>query len=451
MPNNPPSAPVVLLRDVSKRFSLQRQRATSVKDLALGLLQPSRREPREELWALRRVSLSIGEGEAVAFIGRNGSGKSTLLRLVAGILTPTYGTVGIRRGARVGTMIELGIGFHGELTARENVYLNAAVHGLDRRSIDAVYADIVAYSGLAHFMEQPVKQFSSGMTMRLGFSVAVTLRPDLLLLDEVFAVGDADFQRQCLDTMQDFRARGGTLLFVSHAPEAIRRICDRAVVLDAGRVVFDGSVDDGLQRYTELLAEPRAPLPGAAERDAAAEWHRTAMGPHWADLGAWADEVLTAEGLRPEAFLLDAGCGSLPVAQRLLPRMAPGHYWGLDTDHELFAAGVRHELEARGLDPTRGHFLINRTFSLEGAPAAFDLILVHSWLSRLTPDQARDMLLAVAGRLAPRGRCLVALGGDAGARALVASVAATLGVTCAERPGARHPSGEPVVALERPA
>jgi ABC-type polysaccharide/polyol phosphate transport system ATPase subunit len=149
-------------------------------------------------------------------------------------------------------MIELGVGFHGELTARENVFLNASIHGLGRKEIEALYPSIVAYSGLDHFMDVPLKTFSSGMHMRLGFAIAANLDPDILLLDEIFAVGDADFQEQCLRTVEDFQRRDKTILFVSHAPAAVRAICRRVLVLEHGRLLFDGPVDEGLEFYAGL-------------------------------------------------------------------------------------------------------------------------------------------------------------------------------------------------------
>jgi ABC-type polysaccharide/polyol phosphate transport system ATPase subunit len=243
---------VVEAQQVSKRFYLRHNRSTALKVQFLAMFHARHREVVEEFWALRDISLTIRSGEALGVIGRNGSGKSTLLRIVAGLHTPTAGRVLVSAGARIGTLIELGVGFQPELSGRENVHLNASVYGLGRAEIERIYSHIVAYSGLEHFMDAPLKNYSSGMQLRLGFAVAAHLDPEILLLDEIFAVGDAEFQRQCLKTLDGFRARGKTILFVSHVPGAIRSLCDRLCVLDQGRMVFDGSVDEGLRFYEHL-------------------------------------------------------------------------------------------------------------------------------------------------------------------------------------------------------
>jgi ABC-2 type transport system ATP-binding protein len=232
----------------------------------LGLFDKRKRETVEEFWALRAVSASIGRGEAVGVVGRNGSGKSTFLKLIAGLHRPTSGHLLIARDARVGTMIELGVGFHGELSGRENVFLNASIHGLSYAETEAIYPAIVAYSGLEHFMDVPIKNYSSGMHMRIGFAIAAHMDPDVLLLDEIFAVGDADFQQQCMRTVTDFRGRGKTILFVSHSPEAVRAVCGRVLVLEHGRLLFDGAVDDGLRFYAHLGSGGGAALSGAEAR-----------------------------------------------------------------------------------------------------------------------------------------------------------------------------------------
>lgn len=244
--------PVIVAENLSKRFLLRHNHAGELKVKFLGLFDRSKRETIEEFWALRGVFATIGRGEAVGIVGRNGSGKSTFLKLVAGLYRPTSGRLLVSREARIGTMIELGVGFHGELSARENVFLNASIHGLGHAEIEALYPSIVEYSGLRHFMDVPLKTFSSGMHMRIGFAIAANMNPDILLLDEIFAVGDADFQQQCLRTVEDFRSRDKTILFVSHLPAAVRAICRRVLVLEHGRLLFDGPVDEGLDFYAGL-------------------------------------------------------------------------------------------------------------------------------------------------------------------------------------------------------
>jgi len=246
--------PAIVADDLSKCFFLRHNRAGELKVRFLGLFEKQRREQIEQFWALRGVSTTIGHGEAVGVIGRNGSGKSTFLKLVAGLHRPTSGRLLVSRGARIGTMIELGVGFHGELSGRENVFLNASIHGLGRVEIEALYPAVVSYSGLEHFMDVPLKNYSSGMHMRLGFAIAANLDPDILLLDEIFAVGDADFQQQSVRTLTEFRARGKTILFVSHSPESVRAICQRVLVLEHGRLMYDGGVGEGLDFYARLAS-----------------------------------------------------------------------------------------------------------------------------------------------------------------------------------------------------
>lgn len=253
--------PLIEADNVSKRFVLHHNRSGEIKVRFLSMLQSRFQQVDEEFWALRGVSLKISRGETVGLVGRNGSGKSTFLKLVAAIHRPTEGRLMIARNARIGTMIELGTGFHPELTGRENVYLNASMHGLSRSQIDAVYPPIVEYAELGHFMDVPLKNYSSGMFMRLGFAISANLDPDILLLDEIFAVGDEDFQKRCIGTMKDFQAKGKTILFVSHNPAAIRAICRRVCVLDRGRLLFDGPVDEGLATYHRLLNGAGGPQP----------------------------------------------------------------------------------------------------------------------------------------------------------------------------------------------
>jgi lipopolysaccharide transport system ATP-binding protein len=207
-------------------------------------------------WALRDVSFEIHAGEAVGVIGRNGAGKSTLLKLLSRITQPTAGYAEIR--GRVGSLLEVGSGFHLELTGRENVYLNGAILGMRKREIDRKFDQIVAFSELQRFIDTPVKRYSTGMHMRLAFAVAAHLETEVLLVDEVLAVGDASFQRKCLGKINDVASEGRTVLFVSHNMAAINQLCSRALVLDGGMIQFDGGSRRAIEDYL-LLAEATTP------------------------------------------------------------------------------------------------------------------------------------------------------------------------------------------------
>ncbi len=234
---------------VSRRFVVRARETHTLKEL----LVARGRTGAQEVWALQDVSVAIAPGEAVGLIGRNGSGKSTLLRLIAGIIRPTMGRV--VTGGRIGSLLELGAGFHPDFTGRENVELNGALQGLSRARIRERFDEIVAFAELEDSIDRPVKTYSSGMTMRLGFAIAAFLEADVLLLDEVFAVGDESFQRKCFGVIAAFKERGGTILFVSHDASAVERLCDRAVLLRDGRLAYDGPVHEAITRYRRALAE----------------------------------------------------------------------------------------------------------------------------------------------------------------------------------------------------
>src|SRR6266508_590334 len=219
--------PAIEVSDVAKRFRLIHERNSTLKAT---IFNGFRRTVHEEFWALRGVSFHVQEGSSLGLIGHNGSGKTTLLKCVAGILRPTSGT--IRQRGRLAALLELGAGFLPELTGRENVYLNASFLGLSRKQTDAAFDEIVAFSELETFIDNEVKFYSSGMLVRLGFAVAVHVDPDVLLIDEVLAVGDEAFQAKCLDRVTEFQERGCTILFVTHAVDLVPRLCSRGLVLD---------------------------------------------------------------------------------------------------------------------------------------------------------------------------------------------------------------------------
>jgi lipopolysaccharide transport system ATP-binding protein len=208
----------------------------------------------ETIWALRDLSFRVEEGEVVGIIGRNGAGKSTLLKILSRITYPTSGDVKVR--GRVASLLEVGTGFHDELTGRENVYLNGSILGMRKREVDRHFDAIVAYSGVEQFIDTPIKRYSSGMRLRLGFSVAAHLEPDVLVVDEVLAVGDAQFQKKCISTMEGLRRSGRTVLFVSHNLAAVENLCSRGIWIDGGKVRMDGAVRDVIVKYlTSMVGE----------------------------------------------------------------------------------------------------------------------------------------------------------------------------------------------------
>jgi lipopolysaccharide transport system ATP-binding protein len=253
----------IRVEGVSRCFRVHGREARTLKDL---VVQRGGTEA-VDVWALHDVSFDVARGEAVGLIGRNGSGKTTLLRLVAGIIKPTAGR--IHSEGRIGSLLELGAGFHLDFTGRENVFLNGAIQGLKRADIRQRFDEIVAFAELEHAIDRPVRTYSSGMTMRLGFAIAAFLDADILLLDEVFAVGDEAFQRKCFGRIFAFKEAGGTIVFVSHDASAVERLCERSVFLDAGRVAFDGPTREAVTRYRRALADDANP----AERGAGLrEW-----------------------------------------------------------------------------------------------------------------------------------------------------------------------------------
>ena len=236
-----------LLGAIQGRHPIPRSGFTNNLRARISGLRRARRAPGETLWALKDVSFQVEPGEVVGIIGRNGAGKSTLLKILSRITEPTSGRIELY--GRVGSLLEVGTGFHPELTGRENIFLNAAILGMRRRDIETKYDEIVAFAEIEKFMDTPVKRYSSGMYVRLAFAVAAYLEPEILIVDEVLAVGDTAFQKRCLGRMQDVTKRGRTVLFVSHNMLAVKTLCDRAILLEAGRITREGPVDQVVDAY----------------------------------------------------------------------------------------------------------------------------------------------------------------------------------------------------------
>jgi lipopolysaccharide transport system ATP-binding protein len=242
-------AAAIEFENVSKRFILHHARPHSFQELVIGALWRSR--SREELWALKDVSFEVERGEMLGIIGPNGSGKSTILKLITRILEPTSGRITV--DGKVSALIELGAGFHPDLTGRENVYLNGSILGLSQEEMDARFKEIVEFAELERFIDMPLKIYSSGMYMRLGFAIAINVEPDILLIDEVLAVGDESFQKKCLAKIEEFKKQGKTMVFVSHALETVRKLCDQALWLEEGDIKSTGSPDKVIYDYLDDL------------------------------------------------------------------------------------------------------------------------------------------------------------------------------------------------------
>jgi homopolymeric O-antigen transport system ATP-binding protein len=246
------TAPAIRVESLGKKYRLgERQPYRSLRETITtavrGRLRGERRDAQETIWALREVSFEVGRGEVIGIIGRNGAGKSTLLKILARITDPTEGRVEIQ--GRVGSLLEVGTGFHMELTGRENIFLNGAILGMKRAEIQRKFDEIVAFAETEQFLDTPVKHYSTGMYLRLAFAVAAHLEPEILLVDEVLAVGDASFQKKCLGKMESVAAHGRTVIFVSHSMPSIARLCHQAILLSAGRIATRGPVHEVVARY----------------------------------------------------------------------------------------------------------------------------------------------------------------------------------------------------------
>jgi ABC-type polysaccharide/polyol phosphate transport system ATPase subunit len=276
---------------VSKRFRLNTDGVRSFKERAMAL----GRVRYEDFWALRDIRFEVAEGETVGLLGHNGSGKSTLLKCIGGILAPTTGE--IRTRGRVASLLELGAGFHPDLTGRENVFLNASILGISRRDIQRRFDEIVGFAEIEQFIDNQVKHYSSGMYVRLGFAVAVNVDPDVLLIDEVLAVGDESFQRKCLERIHRFQDEGRTIVFVTHAVDQVRQLCHRAVVLDHGNMVALGDPPEAIRTFRDHLYASRR------QREAAE------LGAGDEPIADQAETAGTGDGT-PDAVTGDAGAGA---------------------------------------------------------------------------------------------------------------------------------------------
>ncbi len=233
----------VSIHNVSKKFRLYQERNQTLKSA----IMRRRRSVHEDFWALRDVSFDVEQGSTFGLIGSNGSGKSTLLKCLAKIYWPTSGSISY--AGRMAALLEVGSGFHHELSGRENIYLNGSILGMSRKEIDRKFDEIIDFSGVEQFIDQPVKNYSSGMYVRLGFSVAISVEPDILIVDEVLAVGDAEFQEKCFQKFRDYRAQGRTVILVSHSMNSVRTMCDQVAWLNKGTLMTVGAAGETIAAY----------------------------------------------------------------------------------------------------------------------------------------------------------------------------------------------------------
>lgn len=329
---------------VSKKYKLRGVSRPQTRWYKPPFLQAS-----PEMWALRDVSFQVKEGEALGIVGHNGAGKTTILKLLSSITTPTAGEIKVR--GRLAAMVEVSSGFHPELTGRENIYLHGAMLGMKRAEITRKLDSIIDFSGVASYIDVPVKRYSSGMYVRLGFSIAAHLDPDIILLDEVLAVGDAAFQAKCLDRISEVRKSGRTIVFISHDLAAVYRLCDRALLIDHGRIVMDGGPRQVIDRYQQLTFADKSAA-WEVEDSKAAECVNVSFNspdgdksvrtgyPMVARLGYRASERITGAVMRisiywPSGYLcaqlntekleLQAGSGTVEFSCPVLP-VVPGMY-----------------------------------------------------------------------------------------------------------------------------
>lgn len=239
----------IIFNNVTKIFFKQEQR--TLKELIPSLLKGAK--PGEFLEAVKNASFEIGKGDVVGILGRNGAGKSTLLKLIAGVTNPTEGSVDIE--GRIAPLIELGAGFHPELTGRENIYLNGSIFGLSKKDIEEKIDEIVKFAELEDFIDTPIKHYSSGMYMRLGFSVAVNVPFEILLTDEILAVGDAAFQHKCIKKMESFKDSGKIIIFVSHNLDVVEKFCTKGLLLDHGKQIFFGPIKEASRQYKKIIQD----------------------------------------------------------------------------------------------------------------------------------------------------------------------------------------------------
>lgn len=417
--------------NVSKKFTLRHERARSFQETALALFK-GRGNSREELWALKDASFAIERGKTLGLIGPNGSGKSTVLKLITRILEPTSGHIVVQ--GRVSALIELGAGFHPDLTGRENVYLNGSLLGFSRNEMKAKFDKIVEFSELEKFIDVPIKHYSSGMHMRLGFAVAIHVDPDILLIDEILAVGDQAFQNKCLAKIGELKSQGVTILFVSHDLEAVRGLCDQAIWLEGGRVQAEGLTREVVDHYlmrvhekerADLAAQQTAPietLPGEELRPEhsvpGTQYQGLVEGPSKEMLAArvkrrWGTQEIEIASVRllnsvgEETFLFESGQpAAIEIGYRInRPVETPVFGIGIYRDDGTYCYGTNTDIEEIPTDDLDGVGVVRVAFdSFAFIEGNYTLdVAVHTRYGYTYDYHLHYCTFAVRSRLKDRG------------------------------------------------
>ncbi len=388
--------------DLGRRFRINPEGRRTLKEAIV-----RRRQSRgRDIWAVRHVDFTAAPGESIGVVGRNGSGKTTLLRLIAEIFSPTEGTIEV--GGSVGSLLGLGAGFHQDFTGRENVLLNGALHGLPRQYVRERMDEIVAFAEIEDFIDVPVRTYSAGMYTRLGFAVATHLRADVLLLDEVFAVGDESFQRKCFGKIFEFKQRGGTILFVSHAAAAVENLCERALLLRGGNLEYDGATREAITRYRAMLAEEDDP----EERNAGLQ--------EWGSGEARVTRVRLEDDAGKERKQYLAGEPLVALLDLEVDRPVSGLRVVFEV-HQVGSgviASSSHDLESLGLDAVGTGVIRFETGALPLADGQFEVAVslvdaggghaYHRWLAAAAftvypADERAPGLVRLDGRWSPAG------------------------------------------------
>ncbi|GAB4448484.1 MAG: ABC transporter ATP-binding protein [Chloroflexi bacterium OHK40] len=320
---------VIEFRNVSKRFARHREERKTIQERVIGLLRP--RPPADSFWALREVSFSVAQGQSLGLVGHNGAGKSTALKLITRILEPTSGSV--RTRGRIAALLELGSGFHPELSGRDNVFLYGSLMGVSQREMQAKLPEIAAFADIGDFLDTEIKHYSSGMYTRLAFAVATAVDPDILITDEVLAVGDEAFQRKCMERIYGFRRAGKTIIFVSHALDVVRSLCDVAVWLDHGRQMASGPAGPVIDAYlADVNRREEERLAAERPRDTPPEGHASPFRRGTREVEITRVQLLDAQGAEPAVFHTDA-----PLTVRM-------HYLAhTPVRSPVFGVGIFHE------------------------------------------------------------------------------------------------------------